>query len=143
MPEMLIEILGKTDGLWLPFRQRHWQKRHAPAAFYEARGTFLSAGLPWRSGGATGAERIAAMRELDALGEAGKVRVTHTPGRTFPFVKLADEADDELRRQCGLADFAESLKLLDELFRRQRGGGPWIPESEIAGVSVHRMWRCT
>jgi len=135
MERRLIELLGQTDALWLPFRQRHWQRQSASTVYYERRTLFGVGGLPWRVGG-TVAERVRGLRVLAQLRKAGSVRIQYRKGEAFPLVRLVDDADDELRLLCGLAPFAESLKLLDELHRRQ-GDEParWIPEEQLAGIA--------
>lgn len=134
---MLISILAKVDALFWPYRGADPDARRAVA---ELRAEYRDIGLPWRTPG-DAAARTAAIRELDAMGEAGRLVVTRTPGRVAVFVKLPDAVDTELRRMATLADYAGALPLLGWIRHEiskgrcvSHGGQTWVRETDLAGV---------
>jgi hypothetical protein len=114
--EILLTLLARTDATFWPTRNFAVP---GTGLFYERRRDYLTHGLPWSSKGGTDEQaRKSSQRELDGLAKNGLVQTFGPRGRTRG-ERLTAAADDNLRRRIGIATYADSLALLDELYRRR------------------------
>ena len=143
--QTLLTILAKSDACFWPIRKHDVPGR---VLFCERRRAFLTAGVPWASGGRSEADRKTVQRALEGLAAAGLVKVYNPRGARTLGVRLTEAADDLVRRRIGLATFADSLPFLDELYRRRDddegfdglgagcpNGVPWTSEQALTGVA--------
>src|SRR5687768_9285388 len=94
-----IQILAKTDALFLPVRHRAGDSRERLVAAYFGRKEFERVGVPWASRARSEAGRKRSQRALEQLARDGVVQCFRSGGRVT-HVRLASEAEEPLRRLC-------------------------------------------
>ena len=130
-----LTILANIDAPFYPIRSSDPSVRMA--VHQARRAYFANGGTRWHAGG-SGADRVAAMRELDHLELTGQVKVIRRPGRAV-HVRLTGGTDAELRRRCCAKDFAAAKPLLGLLASTEQHHGvrylrqTWTAETHLAG----------
>ncbi len=127
--EMLLQVVARTDAIFLPYRRSENASR---GALWKARKAFPDRGCRWRAGGGSGAERTRASGRLRALVGSGKLKAYG--GKTqISHVRITQGEYDRQRARCGLATLAEVLPALDVFLAAEiEQGGPWLSECALA-----------
>lgn len=125
----LVELLGKTDALWLP-RRSLAAREH----FSVRRQQYADAGVPWTSGEAAAAQRKAEQRRLEDAAASGDVEVFKSGGRAAG-VRLTDEGEAAAREAVGLPGIEHAREVAAELLAKGDviggvvlGNERWVPE---------------
>ncbi|MFZ5831470.1 MAG: hypothetical protein ACOY3P_15405 [Planctomycetota bacterium] len=139
--ELLIEILARSDALWLPLRAADWAGRGCSQVLNERRAQFFAQGIGWRHGG----DQNARQAHASLLAEASAAGLLRTYGNERrSAVKLTDMGDRVARGLAGCPGIAEAVEVMRriaelELEPHGRSGGlhqPCVREDWVANTSI-------
>jgi len=133
--DVLVELLGTSDFIWQPIRRRPGKRA---GVLLELRRRYRAEGVAWASEALGAAERKAAQRAIEALGDAGLVDVERAVGRTVA-VRLTEHGDLAARVVTNhFTAPGDALKRTRELHKVQNGPGcaaddGSVPETLLTG----------
>jgi hypothetical protein len=120
---ILVRVLAATDAAWLPIRRPEWT-HPGPAGVYTAQTSFRQCGGSIVPAPGTDATRKVAERAIDRLIDAGDLTVRRRKrGR---FLRLTEDAEDRIRRACGLPGLWLCFETVRRHVRQQ-----WTPETAL------------